>query len=181
MFLIDHGSIWMTDAFNVHDEARFLQWIDYWPEADAVRAPDGRWVVVPSSEIIHEGYYNDDPWVQLPVWLCDPQSPPPEYMEDWEDVEVWKNAWYLPEEAGGVRDETIFLFELSNHVADRESCVLRMLWNDYGYLGGKAWALVGGSGSPESRVASVDLDEAYGRGADLEGGRLMLSYYEDAA
>ncbi len=177
----DYGSVWSTDPFTPYDEHAFLTWSDYWPEMLAVHLGDGRYVLAPNPLVLYEKYWNDDPWVALPTWLCDPNLPEPEYEDDFAGLMQWQDAWYLPEASGNVPDESVFLHELSNHVADNETCVIRMIWNDYGQLGSKAWAVVGGRGSPESRIASLDMNEAYERGAALEGGRLLIGYYDDAA
>lgn len=163
MFYYIEGSTWATTSFYVYDEPTFYEWLNYWPEVEAYpcMSRPGAIRLGPSEEVCEEVWHSGEYYLQLPTYLRDPDG---------------DGTWYLPEEAGDFGDEMIFIHELANHIDDHETCVLKVIAQDYDDLYGIAWGIVGGEGSPESRVVRIDLDEAFSRAAELEGGRLLLNY-----
>ena len=155
------SSFWMTDPFYVHDEDAFYRWLDYWPEAEVMKNHEGQFQIIPSEAMVDMMYDGGMPYLDVPCYLRIPD----------EDGE-----WFLPEQAGGIPDENIFFDELSQYLADGEQCVFREIANDYSGLYGRAVVFVGGNGSFESRMDTVNLDDAFTLGSHLDGGRMLLGY-----
>jgi hypothetical protein len=175
---IDIGSVWSTDPFDVTDEDRFLEWISYWPEADAARTPHGQWRVFPSQIAMYLAYELGENFVNLPTHVTPyPFDHSVDYYDMWE---LQMDDWELPEEAGGVADPMTFLKELSNHVAAHDMCVLKELINDYGDTHATAYLLVSGPAAFEARMAVLTLDDVMGKIGTLQRGTAPMLMFDDS-